>query len=229
MDYEDAKQLLLKHGSRTTDADGNAIFSSEGFMRMLRPFKGLNEDNFHSALQALYVVGDRLHAEETLDRDLASALWLICSTSRVWAIAPRGMLQRKKLISDKDTALLESWIDLLDSTFQYILNGHPPYFRISAYADYIIERGHWSNISFFVPHMVRFLENVDVVMDPTAVAIALGRIGDPARPALLALHAASKRGYPEWCNDEAQSAIKEAISQIERRGDSSGITSICPS
>lgn len=215
MDYDSAKLLLLMHGSGTTDDDGNILVADDGFLQMLRPYRGLKEDNFHRVLQAVFVVGDRLHSQEHVERELMNTLWSLCSTSRSWGLNPKGMLQRNRLITEADSRRLESWIDILEWSIEGVLNGCPPHFRVIRYAEYLTTYGPWSNVSFFLPYMVRYLQDDDETMDPTSIANALARIGDAAESTLPALHAASKRVFADWCNEEAQAAIAEAISQIE--------------
>ena len=215
MDYDSAKLLLLKHGSGTRDSDGNILVAQDGFLQMLRPYRGLNEDSFHNVMQAVYVVADRFHAERYIERDLMKTLWSICNTSRAWGLHPKGMLQRNKLINEMDSALLEEWIDTIECSVEGLLSGCPTYYNVTRYSEYIAAHSAWSNVSFFVPYMVQYLEDESETMDPTAVAIALGCIGASARAALPALRVAAQRTYADWCNDEAQSVIADTISQIE--------------
>ena len=125
---------------------------------------------------------------------------------------PKGMLQRNQLITEADAELSEKWIYIIERSIEGVLNGCPPYVGMIGYAEYITTNGPWSNAAFFVPYTVRHLQDDDETMDPTAIANALACIGDAAHPSLSALHAASKRVYGDWCNDEAQTAIANAIS-----------------
>jgi len=215
MEYESAKLILLKNGSGTTDDEGGALVAEDGFLQVLRPYQGLREENFHVVLQATFVVGDRFHSEQHVERELMNTLWDICSTSRAWGLHPRGMLQRNGLISEADSAVLEKWIEIIERSIQSCLRGSPPYYCIGNYAEYVVHHGHWSNVSFFVPYMVKYLLDDHRTMDPTAVANALGSIGGAARPALPALRAAADRTYGDWCNDEAHAAIANATTRID--------------
>ena len=213
VDYESAKLRLLMHGTGTTDADGNPLAADDGFLQMLRPYDGLKEDNFHSVLLALFVVGDRIHRQQRVDRDLVNTLWLICHRARAWGLHPKGMLQRNNVISKPDSDRLERWIDILDCSVQGVLNGNPPYVRVNRYCEYIVMHGAGKNVDLFIPYMIQHLQ--DTNEDPTAIANALAVIGRPAVAALPALRAVANHVYPDWCHDEAHAAIAAAIMEIE--------------
>jgi hypothetical protein len=47
----------------------------DGFTASLRPYSGLHEKNFHLIMEALLVVGERIHREPQVDRELVKAVW----------------------------------------------------------------------------------------------------------------------------------------------------------
>lgn len=209
--------LLLMHGSGTYDDSGESIGLDDGFLCMLRPYRGLIEHNFHVVMEALLVVGARLYAAETVDRKLMASLWSTSSLMRQWGIHPGGMLQRNKLITSDDAQRLETWIDIFERSALGLLNGCPPYYEVERYAQYIVDVGPGDNISFFIPLMNQLLDDPDTT-DPTVVAEALGKLGPIARGALPSLRVAATRTYADYCNAEAHELIAEAIRRIEADG-----------
>ncbi|WP_166828417.1 hypothetical protein [Thalassoroseus pseudoceratinae] len=214
MNYDEARHLLLVHGSGFFDQAGEPIFLDTGFCGMLRPYRGLIEGNFHVVMEALLVVGERIHNAEMVDRPLIESLWSTSSSMRFWGIHPDGMLQRNNLITPDDTRRLETWIDVFERTALGLLRGCPPYIEVERYAQYVIDFGPGDNISFFIPLMIRLLDNSEI-QDPTVVVEALGLLGPIASDALPSLRAAANRTYPNYCNKEARELITDAIRRIQ--------------
>lgn len=212
--YDEARHLLLLHGSGTYDENGEVLSLDDGFLAMLRPYRGLIESNFHIVMQALLVVGERIHSADKVDRKLIETLWSTSSLMRCWGIQPGGMLQRNKLITPDDTQRLETWIHTFEQSALGLIRGCPPHYEVEGYAQYLVDVGPGDNISFFIPIMVQFLDDPDVT-DPTVVLAALGKLGPIARNALPSLRAASKRTYAEYCNTESHQLIDEAMRRIE--------------
>lgn len=214
MNFDQARQLLLTHGAGTLDEQGNPQWLEDGFLGMLRPYRGLREGNFHTVLEALLVVGQQLHAAESVDRELMHSLWSMCFTARVWGLEPSGMLQRNKLISATDTALLRRWVDILGSCSLSLLQGSPPFYQANSYSEYILEHAPGENVDFFIPLMCQYLDNPDST-DPEPIPQALAKLGPRAVSALPSLRAASRRQYADYCHTDAQKAIADAIRHIE--------------
>ena len=61
MTYEEARLLLLMHGSGTVDAAGRPMEVEDGFLGSLRPYRGSIEKNFHLGMEALLTVGETLY------------------------------------------------------------------------------------------------------------------------------------------------------------------------
>src|SRR5687768_8570129 len=99
MTYDEARLLLLMHGSGTYDADGQPLVAEDGFLGSLRPYRGLVEKNFHLVMEALFTVGEILHRSPQVERELVHSMWTMCSLARCWGLHPEGMLQRNKLIT----------------------------------------------------------------------------------------------------------------------------------
>ena len=211
MNYDEAKQLLLKHSCGTSSG-----WFDDGFLGMLRPYQGLREPNFHQVMEALFVVGEELHATPVVERDLVRSLWEMCWAARYWGLHPDGMLKRNKLISADDAKRLETWVDLIEWAALFLLSGRPPHLVLAGlgYAQYIVDHGPGENVAFFVSLMRRALDDPGMD-DPTAIAKALAKLGPIAREALPSLRAADARTYPDYCNSEAHVLIRDAIRRIE--------------
>ncbi|HEX8912417.1 MAG TPA: hypothetical protein VF796_08655 [Humisphaera sp.] len=217
VNYDEARHTLLMHGSGVYNDAGEPMALDDGFLGMLRPYRGLRENNFHVVMQALLVVGQRIHQADSVDRPLVESLWSTCSLMRAWGLHPSGMLRRNKLITEADARRLETWIDIFERSALGLLGGCPPHYEVERYAQYVIDSGPGENIAFFIPLMQQLLDDPDA-SDPTVVAEALGKLGPVARGALRSLHDANARTYPHYCDADAHDAITRAIALIEANG-----------
>jgi len=93
VDYENAKLTLLRHGCGAIASDGQPDVESRGFVGMLRPYAGLIPDNLHVVLEAMFIVGDRIHVDRQADLSVVETLWHMCITSRAYGLDPSGMLR----------------------------------------------------------------------------------------------------------------------------------------
>ena len=94
-----------------------------GFLGMLRPFKGnLIEDNFHKIISALYVLSNKLN-ENLIQKEVISSIWGICHLGRAWGIYPNGMLQSNNLINTEQTKRLDNWIEHISYISFCLLDG----------------------------------------------------------------------------------------------------------
>ena len=66
MDFDRAKELLLLHSCGHPDFHHPKW--STGFIGSLRPYTGLNEDNFHEVMAAIVAVAPHLADRQVLDR-----------------------------------------------------------------------------------------------------------------------------------------------------------------
>lgn len=220
MTYDEAKLLLLMHGPGTSGPNDEPLIAERGFVHSLRPYEGsLMEKNFHLVLEALCTVGETLYCSQQVDRELVHALWAMCCTASGYGLHPQAMLQRNKLISETDTKRLERWVDAIETSALSILGGHPPHYRTTRYAEYVIEVGWWDNIDFFIQLFERAISDPNLTDWQTEVQ-ALGKLGERARGALPTLYAALSRRYTwyipeEMCTEEMHTVIRTAIQQIE--------------
>jgi len=221
MDYTEARHQLLLHGPGTSDESGQPMILDDGFVASLRPYSGLHEKNFHLVIQALLVVGERLHCEPQVDRELVKAVWSICETGRSWGLHPSGMLQRNKLITVADTKRLERWVDTIESIALRLLGGWSPHWAVTDYAEYVVAIGGWENIASFIPLLARAVADPELPAGAIEVTVdALGRIGRAAAPVLPVLREAEQRAYTWYtpadrCTEEVRARIRAAIQAIE--------------
>jgi len=61
MNYEEAKYLLRLH-TGVIDETRKAMVVEDGFLTSLRPYRGLQEKNFHLVMEALLTVGERIYS-----------------------------------------------------------------------------------------------------------------------------------------------------------------------
>lgn len=123
MDFDRAKELLRLHSC--ADPDLLHLKWSGGFVGTLRPYTGLNEDNFHEVMAAIVAVAPHLADECCLDREIVSTLWSLCMTARNWGLHPNGMLQRNGLISEHDIERLDSWVEAIEWAITMLLDRAP--------------------------------------------------------------------------------------------------------
>ena len=214
-----AREIILGHGSGYTDANGEPFSLDDGFLGMLRPYRGLREPNFHELMQAVFVLGAEFHSQPTVDREVVESLWSMCTLARHWGLHPEGMLRRNNLITSEDQLRLDRWIDVIESTCQFMLRGHAPESVVGFYAVYVFQFGIGGDVPFFVALLVRALEK-EAGTIPDDVAKALGAIGAPAESALPALRQSSEREYTcfephERCTAETRQLLQEVITSIE--------------
>lgn len=93
-----------------------------GFLGSLRPYTGLNPENFQEVMSALRVLAPEF-CKDTLDRDLVHSVWSICNLSRAWGLDPSGMLRRNNLISAEEINILEGWLRQISWTVEFLLIG----------------------------------------------------------------------------------------------------------
>jgi hypothetical protein len=220
MEYTEARHQLLLHGPGTTDATGQPVVLEDGFLGCLRPYTGLREGNFHLVMEALLSVGERLHQTPQLDREPVYAVWSICHTARAWGLAPGGMLQRNRLITDADSARLERWVDTLEVVALRLLGGWPAHHAVYHYAEYVAEVGWWDNTAFLVGLMGRAVADPGISDAIEMMARALGKLGARATAALPALREAERREYAWYtpadrCTEEVRAQLRGAIQAIE--------------
>src|SRR5262245_35282453 len=154
MNYEQAKYQLQLHVGVLDEVRKEWILG-DGFLVSLRPYVGLQEKNIHLVMEALLTVGERIHRDPQVDRDLVNTVWSLCWYARIWGLLPTGMLQRNKLITATDISRLELWVDMVEQTALRLLGGSPPHQAVDHYAEYVVAFGWWDNIDFFISLMHR--------------------------------------------------------------------------
>lgn len=120
MTVEKAKEILSIHSGRGGDIDDSKW--KNGFLCSLRPFRGtLNEDNFVEIMECLKTLKKEF-TTPTVDRGMMEDIITITYLSRVWA-SPDGMLGRNELLTDEQTTILLSWVDIIQECVMWLLSG----------------------------------------------------------------------------------------------------------
>src|SRR5262249_10266673 len=120
MTPSDAKAALKRHSFQGDLKDPRM---EKGFLGSLRPYRGLDEANFHEVMEALRVLAPELQPGATVDRDVVSAASGICHFARAWGVHQDGMLRRNGLITPEDVRRLEGWVDTISYAFATLLDG----------------------------------------------------------------------------------------------------------
>lgn len=95
----------------------------QGFVSMLRPYKGLRPEVYDHLVECVRALLPHLKNDAMLDRRLVNSLWGICHLARAWGLHPDGMLRRNDLITEEDQATLECWIEELSYDLMMTLDG----------------------------------------------------------------------------------------------------------
>lgn len=122
MTPDEAARRLVFH---TLPEDG-------AFLGMLRPYRGLRPEILRDVETALRVIAPRL-GEDSLPRELVSALWSIAHLGRAWALEPEGMLRRNGLVNDPDLETLDTFLNRFSYAVMCLLEQNPE----EAFADYL--------------------------------------------------------------------------------------------
>lgn len=122
MTFEEAKEALLFHSAGHPDFE-DARWEN-GFLGSLRPYRGLNEDNFYEVMEAVKGVSSHLQNDEAIDKTVMGSLWDLCLIARAWGVEPDGMLRGNNLILDEDSARLAMWIETISWTVSFLMAGN---------------------------------------------------------------------------------------------------------
>jgi hypothetical protein len=108
MTHEEARELLLLHSGGGEDRGHPK--SSMGFVGSLRPFTGLQQQNYGEVMQALKVLAPEIASRNCVDRQLMASLWYLCWQSQLIGLHSTGALQRNGIISPEEIDMLEDWV-----------------------------------------------------------------------------------------------------------------------
>ena len=129
MDKNTAKELLSFHSSRNSDIDNPKW--QNGFLGSLRPFSGkLHEENFFEVMECLRALKDEF-TEPMIEQEIVSDIVAIIHLTRAWT-APGGMLGSNHLLTEEQTRLLLTWVDIIESCFMFLLDD----MQETAFVDY---------------------------------------------------------------------------------------------
>ena len=106
-------QNLLAHGDGYFHED-EAIFNENGFSGMLRPWKGLLNNNFHEVVELFLVTHSSILGDK-INRQMLTSLLRMCNYARSICISLNSSLRKNRLINDKEISLLESWLNVIDN------------------------------------------------------------------------------------------------------------------
>ena len=124
MTPDQAKEILSLHSGRHEDIYHPK--SEHGFIGMLRPYRGLIEENFHEVMEAIRVLAPELN-REMVDTKLMEDLWVICYMPQVCVLYEEGTVRRHGLITPEDSKRLSEWIDQIAYAVMILLEINDPY------------------------------------------------------------------------------------------------------
>src|SRR5215218_2088678 len=100
MDYDEAVNLILMHGTGRDDVPLEEASLENGFLGCLRPFSGLREENFLQVMEAIIALKPHLAGAKAWELRLVEGLWELTKRARLWGLDPNGLLQRNHLLSE---------------------------------------------------------------------------------------------------------------------------------
>lgn len=112
--FAEAKQRLEVHSGLASP--------TEGFLNMLRPYRGLRDVEFRDLAEAVVATLPHLR-QGPLDRDVVSALYGIDFFARLWGVDADGMLRANGLITPEDVERLARWTRAIGWAVAMALDG----------------------------------------------------------------------------------------------------------
>lgn len=120
MNIDEAKELLSYHSGRHENIDSPKW--ENGFLGSLRPFKGeLIEDNFIEVMECMKALKEELTCDR-IEKNMLSDIVAITFLARIWA-SPDGILGSNELLSEEQTKTLNLWVDIIQETLNWLLDG----------------------------------------------------------------------------------------------------------
>ena len=120
MSIEEAKELLSYHSGRNENIDNPKWIN--GFLGSLRPFRGeLLESNFIEVMECMKVLQEEF-TQDKVDKNILADVAGIVYWARIWA-SPDGMLGSNKLLTEEQTDKLNLWVDMIQESLMYLLEG----------------------------------------------------------------------------------------------------------
>ena len=182
MNFNEAKYILLCHSGLVVDDNKNS------FVRTLRPYSGLNPENFHEIMEAVFVLGEHLQSC-FVDREIIVSLWGICDTVRRYGIDPTGMLCRNNLINADEKKILKVWVETITETILSFLSKHNITSAVRPYINYLNIYTFGVNIKNFISFFIKAIELFDPEdNDPRDIVVILGKMGRHAETAIPFLY-----------------------------------------
>jgi hypothetical protein len=126
MTYDDAVNIILKHGIGRDDVPPNDALLSDGFLGCLRPYSGLREENFLRVIKAIIALEPHLKGTTQWERQLVASLWGLVTRARLWGLDTDSMLQRNRLLSEDESRQLLRWVRCIEMAVSRLLRGGNP-------------------------------------------------------------------------------------------------------
>lgn len=120
MTPQEARELLLLHSGGHEDISHPKM--ANGFLGLLRPYTGLNEENFYETMEAIRVLAPEFQGN-AIDKEIMCALWNLCWQASLTGLHSLGALQRNDIITRNDLERLEDWIFQISYTISLLLEG----------------------------------------------------------------------------------------------------------
>lgn len=103
------KEAILLH------AGFIVVEAKSGLIGSLHPFRGLDEADFAEIVEALLELHNHVILSEYIDKELIAALWWICDRSRILMLDPKSGIRQNNLATEIELELLSSWVDVIES------------------------------------------------------------------------------------------------------------------
>lgn len=132
MDTSDAVKTILAHAGQ-----GSGEKCRTGFLGSLRPFLGIQVENFHEVMESIIACSAILQSESVRAVRLGAAIWDMCHQARVYGVDQRGLLRSNNLVTEEEVATLENYLDVIESATINLLLGQPVAFAIARYYTFL--------------------------------------------------------------------------------------------
>lgn len=129
-----AMEILSFHSCRNTNVEDPRW--EFGFVGGLKPSGSeLNEDNFIQIMESIRVLRDELTADK-IDKNLVYDIMGIIHLTRVWCMPKIGGVFNSS-VSAKDQEQLLQWVEIIENTLFYLLDGADEHIAFQDYECYL--------------------------------------------------------------------------------------------
>ncbi len=239
MATDDPASVSPGRSPEAAPADAQTVELLEGFVEAIRRGQP-TEEAFHRVMEALFAVGERLHASAPVDPALRATLTGLRKLE-LEEVLPPGVPKGRRVGKRREAPVgavplerVERWLDTIRSTLASLQGGKAPHASLIAYCRYVTDHGPGPSVAWFIPLAIRAVEDEHIV-GATSQADALARLG--ATEALPALRRAVQRDYrdpkvlagpagplKQWAirteenfDAEVKRSLRQAIAALEGR------------